>query len=77
MASNVLGLLELSENVFGKDFTKFDTHLIYGTGAITSDPQREGQEESIPKELIPQTTPCTKILCSYMAMRAPSSKQDV
>ena len=26
----------------------------------------------IPNELMPQTTPCVKILCSYSAMRAPS-----
>src|SRR6266446_5006939 len=33
--------------------------------------QRRTQGEPLPNELTPQMTPCTKILCSYKAIRAP------
>lgn len=63
MTDHVLWLLQLSENVLCKDLAELNTHLIcteksvtmYETGQISTDS---------PNELMPQMTPCVKILCS-------------
>lgn len=36
-----------------------------------SHPSQRRREEDLPNELMPQTMPCTKILCSYSAIKAP------
>jgi hypothetical protein len=63
---DVLGMFELREDHLGKDFSKFDAHLVCGTVVIRWCPVG-GREEHTPKELIPQITPWPNILCSYNA----------
>src|SRR6266446_10914704 len=59
---------QLSEDLFRKDLSEFNTHLICEMpSAIKSQRRRE----PLPNELTPQMTPCTKILWSYKAIRAP------
>ena len=71
-------LVQLCKDVLGKYFTKFNSHLIYHRErermAIMMRLWVKGKEvekKKLPNELIPQITPCTKILCSYNAINAP------
>jgi hypothetical protein len=67
-------LLQLCKDVLGEDFTKLDSHLIYDM--VMSEDQ-EKRKKMLPNELIPQTTPCTKILCSYNAINAPITPKKI
>lgn len=73
MAFHVFGLLKLSKDILSQHFPELDTHLIYERGLSALQTVR--QISALPKELMPQTTPCTKILCSYSAMSAPYTEQ--
>ena len=69
-------LFQLCKDVLGKDFTKLNSHLIYDRKKIImmSRQRKKKKKKKLPNELIPQITPCTKILCSYNAINAPTNK---
>lgn len=64
VANNIRWLLELREDVLGKDLAKFHTHLVcrWDISSIVQVP--DTVYRASPKELMPQMTPCVKILCS-------------
>lgn len=67
-------LFQLCKDVLGKDFTKLNSHLIYDRKKIIMMSRQRKKKKKLPNELIPQITPCTKILCSYNAINAPTNK---
>ena len=70
---DVRGRAELRQDVLREDLAELNTHLIYTTATDKFSAWRVCRQDVYsPNELIPQTTPCVKILCSYSAMSAPS-----
>ena len=79
MPFNISRLVQLCKDVLGKDFTKLNSHLIYDSDNDDSELWVKGKakkKKKLPNELIPQITPCTKILCSYNAINAPTIKKE-
>ena len=67
----IVWLFQLSEDLFRKDLSEFNTHLICEMPSAIKKSATNSRREPLPNELTPQMTPCTKILCSYKAIRAP------
>ena len=63
VARDVLGLAELREDVLREHLAELDAHLVCARIRV-SRAHVEGAHADAPKELMPQTTPCVKILCS-------------
>ena len=62
VTSNILWLVELREDVLRENLAEIHAHLVYTD--VSTDTGRRNGGRGIPKELMPQTTPCVKILCS-------------
>ena len=76
MPCYISGLVQLCKDVLGKDFTKFNSHLIFDKETekrwvVCKKVRTNKEKKKLPNELIPQIIPCTKILCSYNAINAP------
>ncbi len=57
---------ELSKDGLGENLSELDTHLVYKhiRTYLYERRVRDEVDVNIPKELMPQMTPCVKILCS-------------